>query len=256
MSGRRGLLLAAGLTAVAVGVFAGLGTWQVQRLHWKHRLIETVTARTRAPAIPAPDRDDPLTRDGEALDYTRVTVRGHFLEGNDAHVQALLGEPRGRYGGPGSWILSPLARADGAIVWINRGFVPVDRMAEAAPVRAGETVTIEGIARRPEPRGAFTPADEPAKNLWFVRDPQRLSAAFGLSVAATLPYTIDADAATTPPSGLPQAGETRLSFPDNHLGYALTWYGLALAALGVFTARLLGGRRRRTASDASMRRPH
>lgn len=256
MRGRPGLLLAASATMVAVGLLAGLGTWQVQRLHWKHRLIETVTARTQAPAIPAPGRDDPLTRDGEALDYTKVTVEGHFLEGRDAHVQALLGEPRGRHGGPGLWILSPLERADGAILWINRGFVPVDRMAEVAPVRAGETVTIAGIARRAEPRGAFTPADEPAKNLWFVRDPKPLSAAFGLPIAATLPYSIDADASLTPASGLPQAGETRLSFPDNHLGYALTWYGLALAALGVFTARMLGGGRTRGATASPARRPH
>lgn len=254
MGRRRELLLAASLTMVAVGVFASLGTWQVQRLHWKHRLIEIVTARTQAPAIPAPGRDDPLTKEGDALDYTRVTVEGRFLEGHDAHVQALLGEPHGPLGGPGAWILSPLRRADGAIVWINRGFVPVDRVGEATPVRANAEVHVEGIARRSEPRGSFTPDDEPAKNLWFVRDPTRLSAAFGLPVAATLPYTIDADASLTPPSGLPQAGETRLSFPDNHLGYALTWYGLAIAALGVFLARMLGGRRRSERTGPVVRR--
>ena len=45
---------------------------------------------------------------------------------------------------------------------------------------------------------------------------------------------IDADAAPGP-GVLPQGGESRLVFPNNHLGYALTWFGLALALLGVFT---------------------
>ena len=77
-----------------------------------------------------------------------------------------------------------------------------------------------------------------------MRDPLRLSAAYGLPVDRTLPYTIDAGVGATPPSGLPQAGETRLSFSDNHLGYALTWYGLAIAAVGVFAVRVRAERRR------------
>jgi surfeit locus 1 family protein len=235
-SRRRRLVPAAAATAITVAVCAALGTWQVQRLHWKHRLIATVTARAEAAPLTAPGRDDPRLGDGEALDYLHVTIAGRFLAGHDAHVQALLGEPRGRFGGPGLWILTPLVRDDGAIVWINRGFVPIDRLAEASPAPSG-AVRLTGLVRRPEPRGAFTPADDAGKNLWFVRDPARLSAAFGLEAAATLPYTIDA-AASPAAAGLPQAGETRLAFPDNHLGYALTWYGLALAAAGVFVVRL------------------
>ncbi|MDO8534518.1 MAG: SURF1 family cytochrome oxidase biogenesis protein, partial [Xanthobacteraceae bacterium] len=41
--------------------------------------------------------------------------------------------------------------------------------------------------------------------------------------------------ATPNPGGLPQVGETLLVFPNNHLGYALTWYGLAAALAGVFS---------------------
>lgn len=253
MIGRTRLLVAAAATATAVAVFVALGTWQVQRMHWKHRLIETVSARSRAPAIPAPRLGERLAEDGEALDYTHVEIGGRFLGGHDAHVQALLGEPRGRLGGPGYWIVSPLERPNGEIVWINRGFVPMDRLAEATPPSTEGATTIAGIARRVEPRGAFLPDDDAARNLWFVRDARRLSAAFGLPVERTLPYTIDADAAATPASGLPQAGETRLAFPDDHLGYALTWYGLAVAAAGVFAVRVRSERRRgtRTTVDRS-----
>ncbi|MBV5266685.1 SURF1 family protein [Pinisolibacter aquiterrae] len=241
---RSGLVLAGAATAVATLCLIGLGTWQVQRLAWKHALIATVTARASAPAIPAPGLDAALAHDPAALDYTVVRVTGRWLAGAEAHVQALLGEPRGAFGGPGQWVMTPLRRADGTIVWINRGFVPLDRLGRETPADPTRDVTIEGLARPPEPRGAFTPDDVPAKNEWFVRDPLRLSAAFGLPVDRTLPYTIDAGVGATPPSGLPQAGETRLSFSDNHLGYALTWYGLAIAAVGVFTARVRAERRR------------
>lgn len=244
MSGRRGFLFAGAATTLAVALFATLGTWQVRRMQWKHRLIATVTARASGAAVDAPGLADPLAADGDALDWRKVRISGRFLAGHEAHVQALLGEPRGRYGGPGIWAMDPLERPNGEIVWINRGFVPVEKIGAASPIDPTATVSIEGLARRSEPRGLFTPADEPAKNLWFVRDPALLSAARGLSAARTLPYTIDAGVGATPASGLPQAGETRLSFPDNHLGYALTWYGLALAAAGVFAVRVTAGRRR------------
>lgn len=246
MTSRGGLVAAGAATLVVTACLVSLGTWQVHRLAWKHDLIATVTARASAPAIVAPGLDDALAHDPARLDYTVVRIDGHWLTGRDAHVQALLGEARGAFGGPGVWVMTPLSRPDGTIAWINRGFVPNGRLGEVAPVDPTRAVTIEGLARRPEPRGSvFTPDDDPDKNVWFVRDPARLSAAFGLSAAATLPYTVDAGVGATPASGLPQAGETRLSFTDNHLGYALTWYGLALAAIGVFAVRVRAERRRR-----------
>ena len=82
-----------------------------------------------------------------------------------------------------------------------------------------------------------------SKNLFFVRDPAALSAAFGLDPARTAPFTLDLAARFTPASGLPQAGETRLAFENRHLGYAITWYGLAATCVGVFAAWAWKGRR-------------
>ena len=53
---------------------------------------------------------------------------------------------------------------------------------------------------------------------------------------AVAPYFIDADAASAAAANLPVPGETAVpvggltvvSFVNNHLVYALTWYGLAL----------------------------
>jgi surfeit locus 1 family protein len=121
------------------------------------------------------------------------------------------------------------------VVLVNRGFVPLDR-ADPATGREGNPegeVEVTGLLREPEPRNAFTPADDAAKRLFFVRDPGPIAEALGVAPAA--PFTIDADAGPNP-GGLPQGGETRLAFPNRHLEYALTWYGLAGALLAVFMA--------------------
>lgn len=242
----RGLILPAIATAIVTAILLSLGTWQVRRLAWKTELIAALTARTRMPPAAAPTPAEARAADPEALDWRPVRLTGRFLAGADAPVHAVLGEPHGRFGGPGVWIMTPFARDDGSLVWINRGFVPSrgrDLVPHAAPP-AGE-ISVSGILRRPEPRGAHTPTDDPAHRLWFVRDPAVLAAAVGLDAAHVAPYTVDASADLTPAEGLPQAGETRLSYPNDHLGYAVTWYGLALTCVGVFAVfargRLGGG---------------
>ena len=229
----RGLILPGVAMVIVTGALASLGTWQVHRLAWKRELIATVESRVHLAPVVAPSLEAARGLDMAGLDFRPVTLRGRFVAGVEAHVHAILGEPRGRFGGPGVWVMAPLERDDGSIVWVNRGFVPVDRVSPAAP--SGE-VEIAGLLRRSEPRGGFAPADDRARNLWFVRDPQVLAAGFGLDGARVAPFTVDAGTDATPPGGLPQAGETRLAFENNHLGYALTWYGLAATCVGVFAA--------------------
>jgi surfeit locus 1 family protein len=231
----RGLIVP-GIAAVMVTtVLLGLGTWQVRRLAWKTELIATMTARTRAAPIAAPSLAEARAADGEAIDWTPVRLTGRFLADRDITVHAILGEPKGRFGGPGVWVMTPLVRDDGTVVFVNRGFVPREGhdLAGYAPPPTGE-VTVTGILRRPEPRSIYAPADDPAHRLWFVRDPTVLAGAADIAEGKAAPYTVDADAHTTPASGLPQAGETRLSYPNDHLGYAITWYGLAATCVGVF----------------------
>ena len=111
---------------------------------------------------------------------------------------------------------------------VNRGFTP-ERGGAVSRGVAGETVTVTGPLREPEGRNPFTPSDEPMKRLFFARDPAAIAAALGLADAA--PFTVDAEASG--PGGVPQGGETRVTFPNRHLEYALTWFGLA-GTLAVF----------------------
>jgi surfeit locus 1 family protein len=132
--------------------------------------------------------------------------------------------------------MTPLATAGGWTVYVNRGFVPADRKDPATRPEgqvAGET-TVTGLLRAPYDRSWFAPADNRAKNEWFSRDPVLYARASGIEPAKVAPYIIDAKFDAGLPGGLPQGGETIVDFPNNHLQYAITWYGLAAALAGVF----------------------
>ena len=243
--GRRGLILLTAATLAVIAVLVSLGNWQVRRLSWKTALIATVNARIVEAPQPLSAIGEWRSLDPEATDYAPVRLTGHFLGAREFHVFANLGEPKGREGGVGWWIFAPFELQGGGIAFVNRGFVP-DRLKEAAsrpePAASGD-ITVTGLLRRPEGRNPFTPADLAAKNQWFTRDPQPMAIALGVKPDDVLPFYVDADRSMTPPSGLPQAGETVVNFPNDHLGYAITWYGLALACAGVYLAFVIRRRR-------------
>src|SRR5690606_11685812 len=131
------------------------------------------------------------------------------------------------------WVMTPLELTNDTFVIVNRGFMPLDRK-DAATRKEGQvagTVSVTGLLRMPEDAGYFAPANDPAKDAWYRRDAGEIARARGLARAA--PFTIDADA-TPNPGGLPQGGDTRVVFTNNHLQYAVTWFGIALALVGVF----------------------
>ena len=228
-------LLAPGLAAlVALAVLLGLGTWQLQRKTWKEGLIARIEARSHgAPGAILPEASWSRWR-AEADEFRRVRVTGNFLHEREAPVHGLA---TGERGAPvqGFYLLTPLRLADGATVLVNRGFVPTELRDPASRPESqphGE-VTVTGLVRAPEARNWFTPEDVPAQNRWFARDPPTIAAAKGLDRAA--PFYVEADA-TPNPGGWPRGGQTRLDLPNNHLQYALTWYGIALTLAGVFAA--------------------
>lgn len=218
-------------TLIALIVLCGLGYWQLSRLAWKEDLIARVTARIEQPPVPAP-AEAAWPSIGLDQEYRHVSVRGRFDNAREALAYALVSEPKGKYSGPGYWVMTPLVTAGGATIIVNRGFVPIDRLDPAERRKVEGETTVSGLLRLPEGRSWFTPADDPAKGIFQERNPAILAKAYGLTRVA--PFFIDADAA--PQNGLPQGGETRVTFVNNHLQYAVTWFGLAFALLAVFAA--------------------
>ena len=226
---RHALLLACTLAGVLL--MSGLGVWQLQRLQWKEEVLAQIAARRDAPATEIPAREKWAALKPDDYEYRHVVLHGVFDHAKETTLfRASATGAEG--GGAGYEVLTPLRLAGGGEVIVNRGFVPAelrDVSRRAAGQVAGE-VTITGLMRGPESRNAFTPADQPDKNLWFTRDPQALAAHWGLADAA--PFSVDADAMLNP-GGWPKGGATVMTIPNNHLSYALTWFALAATLAGV-----------------------
>lgn len=230
----RTFLLPGFCTLLGFGFLVGLGAWQIERGGAKQRLITRVEQRVREEPRPLPPRSSWPTLSPKEYEYLRVRTSGRYLNDREFHLHGLRnGERPTEATLQGYYILTPLQLADGAIVIVNRGFVPTE-LADPARRPQGQLQgeqTVVGLLRAPEARGWFVPEDDPAKNSWFTRNPAAMAANAGLSDVA--PFVIEADA-TPVPGGWPRGGNTRISFPDNHLQYAITWFSLALGILAVF----------------------
>ncbi len=216
--------------ALALAILLGLGTWQVERLRWKEGLIATIDQRLHSE--PKPLAEIEATFAGQRdVDYWPVTASGEFLHAGERHFFATY---RGR---PGFFIYTPLRLDDGRFVFVNRGFVPYD-LKDANRRPAGQlagSVTLTGLGRNPlagKP-SSILPDNDPGKNIFYWKDIAAMAGTSGLPAGAeVLPFFIDADDSPVP-GGLPIGGVTLVDLPNNHLQYALTWYGLALALLAV-----------------------
>lgn len=216
-----GVLVALGCAFL---LFTGLGVWQVHRRAWKLDLIARVESRIHRAPVMVPGPDAWSTVGANSDEYRHVFVDGRFEEGRDTLVRAVTEQ------GPGYWLLTPLRTGRGFVVLVNRGYIPPELRdpthRHIAPVNGPIRVT--GLLRLSEPRGAFLRANDPARDAWFSRDVGAIAARHHLTDVA--PYFIDADAGTEP-GQWPLSGLTRVQFPNNHLVYALTWFGLALMAV-------------------------
>lgn len=219
--------LAAFVTCIA------LGTWQIQRKAWKEALIATLERRLSAPAVELPPHDLWGQLDPAEDEFRHVKFSAALVPGAEALVYTSGSALRSDVSGPGYWVLAPARLAAGGLIVVNRGFVPEGRQ-DPATRPAGEitgSAELVGVMRWPEPRGTFSPNDEPARNLWFVRDPVGIASAKGWGDVA--PFLVELES-PRPPGGLPRAGALKVNLRNEHLQYAITWYGLALVVVVMF----------------------
>jgi len=242
VSARRGGLLDATVFAVVgVAILLGLGIWQLDRKTWKEDLIATITARLAHAPEALPPRTDWPRLTAEADEYRRVMLSAEFIGGDTALVYTAGSAFRPDVSGPGYWVFTPARLAGGSVVVVNRGFVSPDRVEASRSVPQG-TFDLVGVMRWPEKPGMFAPHDDPANNTWYTRDQRAISAY--KSWDAPGPFYIDLES-PDPPGGLPKPGKVVAALPDNHLQYALTWFGLALGLAGVYVVWLAGRFRQR-----------
>jgi len=235
---RRATILDATMFALAgVVILCGLGIWQLDRKVWKENLIATLNTRLAQAPGNLPPRDTWRMLKQSDTEFRRVAFPAELLVGEEALVYTAGSPLRPDVKVPGYWVFAPMQLAGGSIVIVNRGFVPADRKDPSTrPGSATQgSVDIVGVIRWPETRGYFTPDDDPKDNVWYLRDSNAIAASKKWLTAA--PFYIDQES-PVPPGGLPKPARLEVHLPDNHLQYAITWFGLALALAGVYVAWL------------------
>jgi|HubBroStandDraft_6_1064221.scaffolds.fasta_scaffold78528_3 surfeit locus 1 family protein len=213
-------------TIPALIILVGLGSWQVQRLHWKEGLIAQRDRMVAAPPIAPPQ----TLAEAEQNQFRHVADDGVLLNDKEIFLAAAS-----EGGGSGYQVLTPLQEPDGRIIFVNRGFIPLE-LKDPVKRAAGEpsgAVHIAGLLRVPpaEKPTFFLPNNRPDLDLWFWVDLPAMANAAGVGDAA--PFYIDADKAPNP-GGWPKGGVTNLELPNDHLQYAITWFSLAIALVVIY----------------------
>jgi surfeit locus 1 family protein len=206
----------------------GLSIWQMERREWKRDILDRIAANQSAPPI---SLDALLEGDPMRREYGKVALAGEFLLDKEYHLAA-----RNRGDEVGMQIVTPLRTDGGQIVLFDRGWVPSEKK-EAATRPQGQLkghVQLVGVVRRAQEQRQFAPDNVPDKNVWFHVDvPLMRRMAGGQPDPRLDTFFVEADD-TPNPGGLPIGGQTQLDIPNDHLQYAITWFLLALALIGVY----------------------
>ena len=214
---------------IALAILISLGTWQVERLHWKEGLLADIAERRAAAPVPLADIEAMAAQGGD-IEYRTVTATGRYINNKERHFFATW---RGQ---TGYYIYTPLQLADGRYLFVNRGFVPYENkepeMRMQGQLTDQQTVTGLARAKLPGKPSSLVPDNDVAKNIFYWKDLDVMASSVDLDKASVVPFFIDADS-TPNPAGFPIGGVTQVDLPNDHLQYAFTWYGLAAVLLVV-----------------------
>jgi surfeit locus 1 family protein len=226
-------------SALGIAILVTLGFWQVDRLKWKEELLAQLGANAAAEPIGLAEVET-LQAEGRSVEFVKVRFKGTYK--NDAWMKMISTFE----GGQGWIILTPAVTADGRSVIVDRGRIP-GQLLDGFDKPEGEQ-EITGVVRAySRGQGYFDPANDPKANLWYWWDIPGMLAASNLPetlkpvpfVVQVLPGTVAAE--------FPKPPEPKANLANNHLGYAITWFGLALTLAAVAVAYLLDQRKRRRA---------
>jgi len=228
------------MTVPAILILLSLSIWQLNRYFWKLDLLQNVADQMAQEAEAYPEGDVDLKK----WIYRRVALTGTFDHAKEIHLFAHTIK-----GLKGFQVITPftLANTD-AVILVNRGWVPerlkdADRRAEGNVI--GE-LTVTGVIRAPWTKSYdFLPASNSETNVWLYGELDQMAAHLKLTVKPVFVELDDLDV----PGGWPKGGQTRVSVPNNHIEYSITWFGLALAMAVIYG---IYGRRRARKGDASV----
>ena len=213
------------VTVIALIVLVGLGFWQLERRDQKHALLAEMTHRMIAPA----ESFEALLINEDTATFRHATAEGTFENAQESYVFAPRNDDTGTH--LGYKVITPLRLTAGALVMVDRGWVPQEKRDPLLRTKGQveTTVNVRGLLKPAASPGMFTPDPNLNDHIWYVHDIAAMAASFGLKPATTLYLE-----ASTPTPGGPTPISDVPELPDNHLQYALTWFGLAIVLVVIY----------------------
>lgn len=220
--------------AAGIAFLSTLGFWQLKRLAWKENLIQSVEDRRKSEPKSL-DEIAILWQQNRDVDFMAVKVSGTYDHSKEQFYYVT------KAGVAGWHVFTPLTLVNGRILIVNRGFVP-DPYKDQSKRMGGLTtgvVNIVGLARNAPSQkpNSFVPNNNLEKNVYHWKSITQMASQMSRHLGGKMEtnfHMFFVDAGENSSTGnYPQGGSTRISFPNSHLSYAFTWFGLAFALLGV-----------------------
>lgn len=207
---RRGLWPVLAFAGLGFVILVALGIWQLQRLQWKEALIAAIDESIAGPAITLEE-----ARKRSSLAYAKTKLSGAF---RSPDFILMIGTANG---GPAWSVIRPFSLADGTVIILDTG-----KIGESEPPAppSGE-VAVEALLKlHPGRKGLFDPDNPKQGRQWFWWDVPAMAAALGATetgfTAQLLPGEPGSEGLTVE--------QPKAALRNNHLGYAITWFGLAV----------------------------
>ncbi len=198
---------------IGAAILISLGVWQLQRMAWKESVLAEIEARIDEDPVAVPGEPDPMSDR-----FLPVAAIGEFA-GNPVRVLVSV-----QGSGPGYRLISAFETDDRRVL-VDRGFLAD---AVAMPDPPDGMVEVTGNLHWPDEVDGFTPDADLVRNIWYARDVEALAAY--LETEPTFIVLRSMSASNPPITPLPVSVE---GIPNNHLGYAIQWFSLALVWMGM-----------------------
>jgi surfeit locus 1 family protein len=219
------VLLASGL---ALALLVSLGIWQVQRLAWKNQLIADYDRAIGSEAITLDSALEQFLA-GKRIDGMKVKATGKYAPRQA--LRLLTSTPQG----PAWELVHGFELSSGSAVLVNRGKIGHD---QPVPTTTDATVEITGhIVWHDQGQGNFDVENKPEENLWYWWDVVAMANQFSATHLNPNYVVLNLVSDSPGTEGL-YVEAPKANLRNNHLGYAITWFGLA-AVLVVMTGIFL-----------------
>ncbi|WGT51672.1 SURF1 family protein [Thioclava nitratireducens] len=203
------------LGVVGCAILISLGIWQVQRLGWKEAMLAEISAKIEG----QPQALPPEGTDTKPLKYEPVTVSGRTA---GQEILVLSGQ---KGVGAGYRVVDAFETDKGRKILLDRGFIPEG---EKGTDRPATDLTVTGNLHWPEETDSYTPKPDAKTGIWFARDVPAMAAKLGTEPILIVARTVQGAA-----QGITPVPVTITGIPNDHLGYAITWFLLAIVWAGM-----------------------